>query len=309
MTEVALVVTGRLEFRGLARALERLFPGTAFYISRSLLETDLKDSTSSRVDPERNAKDAAEGDLPAIDDLVEHLAASLYGRRAADFSVLVEDVELANRANEANVLLSTRESVARHLEKVAGRRDGPRDLAERLQGRASFHLFDPMVEAYFYDDPTAFAVAQGGLGRISHRVGGRDPERFEVDAPADPDYFADVGECPRHRRPKERRCPWGGTARGEHPKKYLKYLCREGPPNEFCSTYHETHGGADALAGLNWNRLLATPGSAPFLRALVEDLADALEQAPALHTWPAGLTSEAPTALSRAPRERVLRNL
>lgn len=309
MTDVALVVTGRLEFRGLGPTLMRLFPATNFFITQTLTEQDLKDSTSVHVDAERNARAVAAGNIPAIDDLVEHLAANLCGRRSADFSVLVEDLELINRANEANVLLATRESVARHLAKVAARRDGPRDLAERLQARASFHLFDPMVEAYFYDDPAAFAVAQGGLGRVAHRVGGRDPERFEVDAPADPDYFAPVGECPRHRRPRDRRCPWGSDPRGEHPKKYLKYLCREAPPNEFCSTYQETHGGVDALAQLDWSRILATRGSAPFLRALVEDLADALGQAPALQGWPAAPTSGAPTARSRAPRERVLRNL
>lgn len=309
MTKVALVVTGRLEFQGLARALGRLFPLAEFFIAPSLAEVDLKDSTSASGDPVRNAKAIAEGSVPVIDELVAHLAASLCGRRAASFSVLVEDLELANRGNETRVLQATRESVARHLGKVAARRDGPQDLAERLATRASFHLFDPMVEAYFYDDPAALTAAQRGLGRVAHRIVGRDPERFEVEAAADPNYFAAVGECPRHRRPKERRCPWDGASRGEHPKKYLKYLCRDAPPNEFCSTYLETGGGVEALVGVDWSRILATPGSAPFLRALVEDLADALGQVPALQSWPTAPSSKAPTALSNTPRARVLRNL
>ena len=56
--------------------------------------------------------------------------------------------------------------------------------------------------------------------------------------------------------------------RREHPKKYLKYLCREAAPHEFCSTYRETEGGAHALAGLDWTRLLDAQRSAPFLRAI-----------------------------------------
>jgi hypothetical protein len=269
----------------------------------------LFDSTSARVDPARQARDAAEGNTPKIDELVEHLAGNLCGRDPARVSVLVEDLELANRGNEQNVVQAMRASVERHVAAVAARRDGTRDLADRLRERASFHLFDPMVEAYFYDDPAALHTAQGGLGRPAHRIGGRDAERLTVDAAADPGYFAEVGECPRHRRPKDRRCPWGGDGRREHPKKYLKYLCREAPPNEFCSTYVETTGGADALAGLDWSAVLAPPGSAPFLRALVEDLADALGQPPEIRDWPDAPTSLAPTARFRAPRTRVLRNL
>lgn len=305
---VALVVTGRLEFRALASALQRLFPCADFDVPHSLAEDVLADSTSARVDPARNARDAAQGNTPKIDELVGALAGSLCGRNAADFAVLVEDLELENRGNESAVLRAVRDAVTRHNERMSTRRDAPRDLDARLAERASFHLFDPMVEAYFYDDPVALGVAQSGLGRRAYRVAGRDPERFEVDPAADPTYFAPVGDCLRHRRPKDRRCPWYSAPR-EHPKRYLKYLCREAPPNDFCSTYKETEGGALALRRLDWNSVLSSPGSAPFLRALVEDLEDALGRAPALHSWPAMSTSAAPTARSAAPRDRVLRNL
>jgi hypothetical protein len=62
---VALVVTGRLEFRGLAPALERLFPCAAFAVTSTLSEMDLKDSTSIRVDPTRNARDRSRA--PGLD--------------------------------------------------------------------------------------------------------------------------------------------------------------------------------------------------------------------------------------------------
>jgi hypothetical protein len=313
---VALVVTGRLEFRGLAPALERLFPCAAFAVTSTLSEMDLKDSTSIRVDPTRNAREAArlaqeaagESSL-AIDQLVAHLAASLCERDPPDLAVLVEDLELANRHNEAHVLHAVHESVERHLARVARLRHAPRDLAGRLRERASFHLFDPMIETYFFEDPAALAAAQGGLGRVACRVAGQDCERFEVDVAADPEYLAPTGECPRHRRPRDRRCPWDGDDRRIHPKKYLKYLCREAPPDHYCSSYQETAGGVQALARLDWNRVLATPGSAPFLRALVDDLAEGLGTAPALQDWTAAPASEAPTSRARAPQARVLRNL
>lgn len=61
---VALVVTGRLELRGLGGALRRLFPGTEFFIAPSLVQVELYDSTSARVDPARNATNVAQGNTP-----------------------------------------------------------------------------------------------------------------------------------------------------------------------------------------------------------------------------------------------------
>lgn len=311
MTRVALVVTGRLEFSGLAPALKSLFPTADFFIAPSLEEEDLRDSTSTLVDPERNARDTENGDEIVIDSLTAHLAGSLCGREHADLAVFIEDLELVNRGNEPRVLQAVRESVQRHTRRVAQRRGAPRDLDARLRERASFHLFDPMVEAYFYDDPAALDAAAGrAMGHPPGRVAGVDPERFLVETIADPDYFAAVGECELHKRPKDRKCPWGGDHRAGHPKKYLKYLCRKAPPHHFCSDYKETVGGVAALRRLAWSTVLSTPGSAPFLRALIEDLEDALDLRPQdIDGWPTTPSSTAPTARAMAPRERTLRNL
>ncbi len=308
---VALVVTGRLEFRALADAMRTLFPRDVaeFVVAPTLEEGELVDSTSTRVDPTRNALAASRGAIPAIDDLVGHLAGCLSGRGASDFALLVEDLELLNRGNEFTVIAAVREAVGRHLVATARRPGAPADLATRLRDRASFHLFDPMVEAYFYDDPVALSVAQSELGRPAFRVRSRDVERFEVDAAADGGFFAPVGECLLHRKPRDRRCSWDGELRAEHPKKYLKYLCRMAPPNEFCTTYQETRGGASALRVLDWNRVLSTPGNAPFLRAMIEDIEAAVGVRPALSEWPASPTSNAITARANAPRSLALRNL
>lgn len=312
---VALVVTGRLEHRALSTALERLFPTVGFVIARAQSEENLRSFTSARVDPDSLAASYLEAKLsrrellPAVDELVEALASELCLRDPPALCVLIDDLELANRGNEPGVVRAVREAASRHLETVRARPQLPRNLADLMRERASFHLFDPMVEAYFFEDPAALDKAQGRLARPAYRVPGLDVERFEVEAAREGPYHGPVGECARHRRPRDRKCPWGGADRGPHPKKYLKYLCREDPPNEFCSSYQETEGGAQALATLNWDRVLQSPGSAPFLRALVEDLEEALGIAPAIAGWPSIPMSTAITARSNAPSERVMRNL
>lgn len=319
---VALVVTGRLELEALPAALARLFPGVSFEIASTLEKESLRDSTSTRVDPLRNQecvddvarRAATSGAKPttiAIDELIGHLAGCITGKQAADFAVLIEDLELCNRNNEPNVIEAVRQSVRRHLGELGKRsvmRGDVRELETAFQARASFHLLDPMVEAYFFDERRALERA-GVPTSVSSQRSAVDPERFSVAPDVEPEYFAPVGECDRHRRPKERRCPWDGDDRAEHPKKYLKYLCREAPPHEFCSTYKETRGGVAALRDLDWSSVLGTNGSSPYLRALIEDLEDALGVSPNLPGWPNAASSNAITARSGAPRERCLRNL
>jgi hypothetical protein len=131
---VALIVTGQLELRALPAALERLFPHADFFVPDAVEGRDLFDSTSTRVDPARNAVRYLESP-PKIDALVADLAAALCDD--ADFAVLVEDLELHNRGNEHNVLTAVREAVQRHVARTAQRRAGKRDLGAVLRERAS----------------------------------------------------------------------------------------------------------------------------------------------------------------------------
>lgn len=279
-TKVALVVTGKLEYQALPQALQRLFPAAEFTAFGPFA-----DSTSQRLDP---AKLAAK--VPSkLDELIGHLAASLVRKNretpAHDFAVLIEDLELVNRGNEAGVRRCVQEAVQRHTRRVP-------TSATALLERASVHFLDPMVETYFYDD---VAVLKS-LNVASHKRLPMDPERFQVLPADEPDYFA------------ANAAPWASGDRAEHPKKYLAYLLRE-LSDALRTTYKETRQGAEALTALDWNTVLG-PGHSPFLRALVEDLAEALEVDPQLNAnvWhqPA---SGAPT--SRDPRSstRVLRNL
>ncbi len=317
---VALVVTGKLEFIGLAGALKKLFPTVEFTISPTLDSQQLKSATSCAVDPTRNAR-AMEEDpdkIPVIDELIGDLAGNLCGRRSADVAILVDDLELENRGNEHNVVKAVHDAVHRHIARVAKLRHAPRDLPALLRDRASFHLFDPMIETYFFADPNALGnAAIGGLTHSSLHIDNGNPERFLVCHCREPAYFDTLGECARGRGPKERKCPWHGDKRFAHPKKYLSYLCRDTPPNDFCTRYSETgsydgqqsFGGARVLGDLDWSKVLRCEAAAPFLRALVEDLQDALSCAPQLPNWPAAPTSKAITSLTNSTPLRVLRNL
>ncbi|HMY22072.1 MAG TPA: hypothetical protein PKA58_37360, partial [Polyangium sp.] len=153
---------------------------------------------------------------------------------------------------------------------------------------------------------------------------GLDPERFRVCCD-EPFFDENLGECfkgfdslrnepIRHSKRKESNCPWSGQGREFHPKKYLCYLCRRDSPFEFCTSYSETgdtqsFGGIATLQSLDWAKVFVGDSCAPYLRALVEDLEDALGMRPALTNWPQSPTSFALTARYQASIRRVLRNV
>lgn len=77
--------------------------------------------------------------------------------------------------------------------------------------------------------------------------------------------------------------------------------------HECCTRYSEAHAGVSALAAIDWSRLLEDPNRATFARALVGDLADLLDQSPAVATW-RGV--EAPETSVHTTRDAsVLRNV
>lgn len=304
-TRIGLIVTGVAESRALAAALGRLWPRdlVRFEVIPDARGERAHDGfTGGRVDPRRIAQQAAlSGADPRIDELAQRLIAAVTGRRDGyDFAIFVEDLELENRGNEADVVTAVREAVVRQFER-ADRGDAFR---ARVRERASFHLFDPMLEAYFF-------AARTTLGRLTASAR-HDPtvdcERFVVEQASEPEYFREpLGECPRGKKPKDRACPWRGTERlrREHPKRYLQFLLRSTETGEeYCTEYSETRQGAAALSTLAWDEVLEH--SAPFLRALVDDLAEMLDAEPNVAGWAKQARSAALTA-GRA--SGVLRNV
>jgi hypothetical protein len=263
---VRLIPTGQMELLALARCLQRIFPGHAF------------ETVSAREDPD--------GSRVPFDGFT---SVRLHpGLRSDALRRLVEE---------------RRGSLSRDR------------VALALQQRASFHVAVPMIESWLFGDEAALRAAGVPPERLPARLApGRDPEQLETD---DALFSSDDGSSctalaersarrrqavrPRWVLPERPTIPlW---RREMHPKAYLSWLCRD-PANERCSTYRESEGGAAALASLSWPAVLGTPSHFGWARALVHDLARALnEPVPAFAA--AGACAKMPFAAG-AP---VLRNL
>jgi hypothetical protein len=138
---------------------------------------------------------------------------------------------------------------------------------EQLRERASFHLFSPLVEAYFFGEPEA--LARAGADKA--------PSLFD---PSHSDVEAFVVDDPRFLAPGSVKAAWSKSDRARHPKRYVQYLCD--PTGEGAAPYRETHEGAAALRTLAWDQVLAAQGFVRHARAVFSDIAEAagLAQSP-----------------------------
>jgi hypothetical protein len=219
--------------------------------------------------------------------LVDKLATALVaavdpGRTGtpADLAVLVEDLELANRDQPELVARHVREAVQRELERrwaSLARRDVS---AERVRNRCSFHLFVPMVEAYFFGDANALSNAGATRSALFDPIAA-DVEDFST---TDPDFLL----------PPDGDTYWAKPHRERHPKHYLEFLC---DPTGTTNRYRERDGGKRALESLDWNLVLAPPEHAEFARALLLDLGSALGVPLAIAGRPSPVTGETGTIL------------
>ncbi|MFO0558666.1 MAG: hypothetical protein U0269_11685 [Polyangiales bacterium] len=320
-TRVGLIVTGDAEALGFADALQRLWPqSTATF--EALENHERPESrkyeafTTSKISVEsvrRQRETLAEShDDPRAPAHIDRLVQACFyhldppsRRDAVDYVVVIDDVELANRGNETALLEVVRDAVDR----VSSWGSWDQVQRMRVRERSSFHFLDPMLEAYFFASaPSLAAIRREIVSMGTVQTTSASCERFAVD-PKDAAFFAPPGECARKRRDRDRKCPWratGGQNLAEHPKRYLQYLCRAAAPNEFCTDYQETKQGVAALRALDWPSVLAA--SAPFLQALVEDIADMIGTPPNVSLPPT--SSTALTALANTMRARsVLRNV
>lgn len=315
---VALIPTGRMEWEALRPALLRLFPGHDFeclptreeLASNAGMEFPIASFTSCDVGRLFGRPNNA-------DKLVERAAAEALGdrrRAAADLVVILEDLELDNQQQPREVVQVVREAAQRHLAKLSHETRTADRTRRALRERVSFHLAAPMIESWLFADPLGPGHAGVPAARAP-RLRETDPEDFET---ADAEYAcATESACTfwqslpdqrrsQRERKKKLRPTWAiRPDRARHPKAYLQWLCID-PTAKSCTTYDETTGGARALARLDWASVLGSP-QMPFLRALVADVADALDQEPSV-----GLVDapQAPmTSRQRAPADAILRNL
>jgi hypothetical protein len=267
MKRVALLVTGKTE-EALHHALKRVFPAVEFVMRPR------RDGFTSPPLPSPPMLHAL-GTAPRPTD-VERLAAALVaeispGRRdekPPDAVVLVDDLELANQGWPERTVEHVRAAVRAHLDvhpwPSATAQEKARD---RVRERCSFHVLAPMVEAYFFAE--ADALVRAGAQRLSTvDAAASDLERFLV---SDADFLGPPDRLPGVALP-----PWATPDRARHPKRYLQFLCD--PTGTTPRAYVETDGGRAALRQLDWRAVLVPPPHVQFLRSLIHDLADVLDE-------------------------------
>lgn len=304
---VGLITTGYTEWLGLPGALGALFPGHEFIAVDDVPGRPFHGFTSSPVPAPR-----IPGLPTAVDKLVARAVSlvDVASGNALDLVLMLEDLELANKAQPTAVCDEVRSAVARHM---AGLNRDPVShaaLVQAVRAKLSFHLAVPMIESWFFGAPTALTAL--GVGSTPYHLRPGDPEDFES---TDAAYIAAVaGACTQW---SARRCPksdapkWvrAGTDRVFHPKGYLQWLMID-PAHKTCTSYREgRYGAAPVLATIDWARLLGNATHMTFARSLVEDLADGLGQQPVVTPW-AGTAS--PLTNRKAPTggaQLVLRNL
>lgn len=280
--QVQLIVTGDMELQALAASLRRAFPEHAL----DFLPTQkVQDFTSNRLG-------AHPGRIPGQKTRAQQMAQAIISAFAPgrflgsipDLVLAVDDLELIN-VDQPEVVT---QYLAREIELTLQERklvksDETR-VRDHLRSRASFHLFVPMPEAYFYAEPAS--LVRAGAKTVSQfDVAMRDTEGFEVD---DPTY----------RQWLELRAPKALDPH-RHPKQYLRYL--SDPTASVERSYRETKEGVNALETLAWSEVTARAERETYIRALLEDFAEGIGT-----SWP----SPGPIAPLTARRSRgLLRNL
>lgn len=298
---VSLITTGEMEFRGLAKAMKRLFPEHAFDAEPYAPGKPFHGFTSCQVkalrpgDPAGNAVRMLRAALGAV-------TAAEPSTPAYDLAVIVDDLELDNKTNESVLFEHVRESARRVIGAVIPPAD-PQAIADRLRQKVSFHLAAPMMESWFFGDFTALQTEVPAAHWPPNIAANRDPEDFLADDPA---YQNDTGAACVLTASKGKRPYWIKTGREKHPKAYIKWLLRS-PTHTDCTTYKESQEGVRLLQRLNWSAVLKSPRWFPYLRALVRDLESTLGP-PAFDIATGG--DESPwTSISQTRTAPILRNI
>lgn len=305
---VVILPTGRTEWHGFPEALRRIFPGHEFCSIPTLAEIRSNPESfpapgfTSNLLTEKQCLNPPED----VQDLVGRAARAALGDRnsePADMVIVLDDVEVVNLGNEEMIVHVFRSAVNQHLTLLS---DRVRERTSKaLRERVSFHLVSPMIEGWFFGDSTAMKRA----GVAPPVIVETDPERFAVE---DLEYLqAEETTCPgwiEGGRKKNLKPKWiGNPQRHRHPKGYIQWLTRAGEAKS-CSRYSETEHGAAALRDLDWSVVLGRPAEQfQYLRALVADVADALQQPPA--TCPVVGVCAPLTDRFAVPQNPVLRNL
>ncbi|WP_143177547.1 hypothetical protein [Cystobacter ferrugineus] len=252
-----LVVTGEMERIALVASLRHAFPEEELEF---LPTQKVQDFTSNRLG-------SHPGRVPGLKTRAREMAQAIVSafepgrflKVIPNLVLAVDDLELVN-VDQPHVVTAY---LVREIELTLKDRNLlPADetrVREHLRHRASFHLFVPMPEAYFYAEPAALTRA-GAKAASRFDVAQYDTEAFAVD---DPDY----------RQWLQKKAP-NAVEPHRHPKQYLRYLCDPNASSE--RAYRETKEGAQALESLAWSKVTAREERESYVRALLEDFADGI---------------------------------
>lgn len=302
---VSLITTGEMEFRGLAAGLKRMFPAHDFYAEPMTPGRPFHGFTGSTVRP-LGPSDPPGTAASLIRAALGTVAAASAPGPDADLSIVLEDLELVNKGNEATVVDHVRDSATRLVHSVGTAAD-PAFVLGLLRERVSFHLAVPMPESWFFGDPSALATEVPSAHLPPRLAANRDLEDFLTDDPA---FLTDDGSgCSNWIAggSKPFRSPrWLIARRVEHPKAYLTWLTRD-PGSGDCSRYKETKEGVRLLGRMGWSTVLGDPSSFAYLRSLVRDLESALGTTAV--GVPSGGVEAMLTSVAQARSNPILRNL
>ncbi|MDC3959006.1 hypothetical protein KEG38_34445 [Polyangium jinanense] len=293
MKRVVLIVTGKTEV-ALDQSLAQLFPKEKVtfvvrppkdsFTSNALLETPLRGTEEKPTAAEKLAQA-----------LVSEVDPGRRDEPPPDYVVLVDDLELDNLPWPERAIHYVRTALETHVERHYPGQSARERALGRVRDRCSFHLLSPMVEAYFLAEPAALTRAGATRASTFDATTNNTESSFQV---SDREFLAPPNHKNKHALP-----PWASADRARHPKRYVQFLCD--PTGTKAQAYKETGGGRNALSKLDWPAVLATSTHAQFVRSLIHDLADALEE-PAVAQRFAGATHP----LTWPPRKgHLLRNV
>jgi hypothetical protein len=292
---VRLVVTGDLERSALGPSITRVFAATSPHLTIDVAHK-LNELTTTRLpDPSNQAIRTPTPVTKMANALVTEALHSPRGNEA-DMVLGVADLELANADQPGAVLAWIRRAVIEEIDRKYPSypsKDAASRARERVRDRCSFHLFVPLVEAYFFGERAALTRAGVPEAATIYRRGD-DVEDFETD---DPDFLP---LCTVQNARKASH-DWGSWREERHPKRYIDFLV------ERAGGAYSDDVGARALKTLDWPVVGALPTATRFARSLFEDLANLLGTANPLGS---GDTHEGTYPAKRTRKEeRVLRNL
>jgi hypothetical protein len=276
-----------MEHRALGDALARVFPDHIFVARPS--EQHVNGFTSRDVAPLATAQP---GPIPtSLDELAAELVnAILPGRRGQriDYAYVVEDLDLCNQSQPGLVLDLFRNAVDSYIHRSWPQQSDA--IYKQVRERCSFHLFSPMTETYFFGEPDALQRAR--VSRKPRLPADLDLEHFRTidqDFQALPPGSNDIADMPQ---------------REFHPKAYLRYLC-DPTLTDKRKRYKESDHVVGALRSIDWAQVLGPSPHCPFLHALLDDLAEALNRPlPFVDPTKADYRARFP-----GPKNRNLRNL